>query len=229
MKYLNQETVDLIKNKVTDIAEHLKENGNKAEIQPYTFENNVTTGNVVVDINVQYDAVVGYEILSVAEEAAELINSTNPLNGVMYIAFVRPRDLYRNDPDGNEYVYETDRYGAEIVVGYCQVPEIKSILKGLNSLINSMFFGYCDENHLAVVVERIKAAIEAYAESPEHKGHVVEILKHQIAYTTSNPVGKLITGKPLNRVSVSIQRPVQENNNLAIDRIFKITCGENNE
>lgn len=233
MKYLNQESADMVVNKVTDIANMLKSRKNVEAACDNAFRgSSVRHGSAFVELNTLYDPAVADEVVELADSVLKDINAIDPFVGTLFVQSVRPREIYHYDKDGNEYFNSTDHHTAEITIQFIRMPEIKEILEYIESHVliqmneTKTFFEYCGESNRDILVERIKAAIEAYSENSRHKGHTIIISECSAPHYADGTIGQTVIGEFTGKLCVTVIRPETVKETFKENRIFYIVCGE---
>lgn len=179
LKYLDAATVELIKNKVTDSWELVK--NEPTATNPYGYGIRPCTQAVVyVQLPCLYDVLVGHEIKAVVEETMAEINKGDTL-GVFVLNTIRAREIYELDKDGNEYQSGDDYNTAFIGMSYYHTPSIDYVVKAIEgakiqidnnamSNITGVTFQYVEGQNKGHLMGIIKSAIKALADGEDYKG-----------------------------------------------------------
>lgn len=133
LKYLDVATAELIKNKITDACELLK-NGQASSTPavPY-WTSSLQQTSVYVQLPCLYDVLIGHEIKSIVDDIMTALNEKNALAGVFTLHCIRTRELYELDKDGNEYMTGEDFNTVNISMQYHAAPTISGVLKTIEN------------------------------------------------------------------------------------------------
>ena len=232
LKYLDAATAELIENKVADACGLMKENVNVTS-NPYQFGViPCTQTSVYVQLPCLYDVLVGHEIKAIVEEIMSELNKENPLKGVFAFNFVRAREIYTLDSDGNEYQSGDDYNTATIGMMYYPVPSIGHVVKAIEHACKirvgastGLTFQCVDEMNKGHVVGIIESAIKALAEGEDYKGFKFTLTS---CGTLSNACscGPSVFGtKTIRNLSLKIEDTHKQEESL-FETIFEYTIGE---
>ena len=237
LKYLDAATAELIKNKVTDSWELMK--NEPASANPYQYGcRPCTSATVYVQLPCLYDVLVGHEIKAIVEETMAEINKENTLKGVLALNVIRAREIYEIDKDGNEYQSGDDYNTAFIGMVYYHTPSIGYVVKaiedackiqmGNNTLGNSVgvTFQYVEGQNKGHIVGIIESAIKALADGEDYKGFKFKLTSCGGFNNSSYNVGPAVFGTGrIGNLNLKIKDPRKQENPFE-ETIFEYTVGE---
>lgn len=237
LKYLDAATVELIKNKVTDSWELVKNEPTAAN--PYQYGIRPCTQAVVyVQLPCLYDVLVGYEIKAVVEETLTEINEKDTLKGVLALTVIKAREIYELDKDGNEYMSGNDDNTAFIGMAYYHTPSIGYVVKaiedackiqmGTNTIGNStgVTFQYVEGKNKGHLISIIESAIKALADGEDYKGFKFKLTSCDGFNRSSSNVGPVVYGTAcIGNLNLKITNPRKQEKPFE-ETIFEYTIGE---
>lgn len=236
MKYLNHETAELIRNKVTDAWELMKNEPTAANPYQYGIRP-CTQTSVYVQLPCLYDVLVGHEIKAIVEETMTEINEENALNGVLALNAIRAREIYEQDKDGNEYQSGEDYDTAFIGMMYYHTPSISYVVKAIEDAcklqMGNSTMGNCtgvtfqcvDGQNKGHVISIIESAIEALAGGEDYKGFEFRLTSCG-GFNHSSNVSPMVSGTArIVNLNLKIKNPRKQENPFE-ETIFEYTIGE---
>lgn len=237
LKYLDAATVELIKNKVTDAYELMK--NEPAVANPYQYgARPCTQATVYVQLPCLYDVLVGHEIKAIVEETMAEINKENALKGVFALNVIRAREIYELDSDGNEYQSGDDYNTAFIGMMYYHTPSIGHVVKaiedackiqvGSSTMGNStgLTFQYVDGQNKGHIIGIIESAIKALADGEDYKGFKFKLTSCSGFNSSSFNVGPMVSGTArIGNLNLRIKNPRNQEKPFE-ETIFEYTVGE---
>lgn len=236
LKYLDAVTAELIKNKVTDAYELMK--NEPTAVNPYQFGcRPCTQTTVYVQLPCLYDVLVGHEIKAIVEETIAEINKENTLKGVLALNVIKAREIYALDKDGNEYQSGDDDNTAFIGMMYYHTPSIGYVVKAIegakiqmdNSAMGNsagVTFQYVEGQNKGHIVGIIESAIKALADGKDYKGFEFKLTSCGGFNHPSANVGPVVYGSArFGNLNLRIQNPHKQEKPLE-ETIFEYTVGE---
>lgn len=237
LKYLDAATVELIKNKVTDSWELVKNEPTAAN--PYGYDIRPCTQAVVyVQLPCLYDVLVGYEIKAVVEETLTEINEKDALKGVLVLTVIKAREIYGLDKDGNEYQSGNDDNTAFIGMAYYHTPSIDYVTKAIedacklqmstSAIGNStgVTFQYVEGQNKGHVIGTIESAIKALADCEDYKGFKFKLTSCDGFNRSSCNIGPVVYGtERIGNLNLKITNPRKQEKPFE-EIIFEYTIGE---
>ena len=182
MKYLNHETAELIRNKVTDTCGILlKKSVTTMCAESPFFSNNIDSAIVRVELNCLFDDAVAAEILEIANEALSKINAQHDGNCEYYIENVSQAASKRYDEDGNETDSLVESRAASFTIGYVFAPSPDYITKKVEyayktarvsgtSPAATMTFLWCGQDTRNSIIRSVKLSIQQMSQCKEYNG-----------------------------------------------------------
>lgn len=236
LKYLDATTAELIKNKVTDACELMK--NEPASANPYQYGcRPCTSTNVYVQLPCLYDVLLGHEIKAIVEETMAEINKENALKGVLALNVIRAREIYELDKDGNEYQSGDDYNTAFIGMSYYYTPSIGYVVKAIdglkiqidnNTTSNNagVTFQYVEGQNKGHIVGIIESAIKALADGEDYKGFKFKLTSCGGFNNSSFNVGPAVFGTAhIGTLNLKIQDTRKQEKPFE-ETIFEYTVGE---
>lgn len=236
MKYLDAATAELIKNKVADAWELMK--NEPTSTNPYQYGiRSCTQTTVYVQLPCLYDVLVGHEIKAIVEETMSKINEENALKGVLALGVISAREIYEQDKDGNEYQSGNDYDTAFVGMMYYPTPSISYVVKAIEDAcklqMGNSTMGNCtgvtfqcvDGQNKGHVIGIIESAITALADGEDYKGFEFRLTSCG-GFNNSSNVGPTVPGTArIVSLNLKIKNPRKQENPFE-ETIFEYTIGE---
>lgn len=235
LKYLDVATAELIKNKITDACELLKNSpASPTPAVPY-WTPSLQQTSVYIQLPCLYDVLIGHEIKSIVDDTMTALNEKNALAGVFTLHCIRTRELYELDKDGNEYMTGEDFNAVNISMQYHTAPTISQVLKTIeNNRLTQGFnrmvlpFQYVEGVNKGHVVGIIESAIKALADGSDYNGFKFTLTTApNVKGYLANPCGPAVYGDVLvNSMTLTIENTNKVKDPLGIETIFEYTIGD---